>query len=264
MPAKLKAYYRKDGTWHTVSRWDMLALSETEYTAFRGAFDLFLRKDEESEKLTFNRLQKTFRYYPAPTEREQEEENGMTISHLIAQEVLSEREELDFLLTDRRTKKPTRYELHIKRSNSLCEYREGKFIFDLRIFFNEPSELALKWGGKFNAEVFATSKTKDDKIAYCEEMKEALIEVRLSEKLLSVHKISEVTEEMEREIRTHIERAFAKVIYADLLVSPASDAYLRNKVIAAQAKEIERLKKELGESSRSEGTLSKIKKLFKL
>lgn len=264
MSTKLKAYYQNDGTWHTMSRWEMLAMSETEYTTFRDTYTLHLSKDSDSEKLTFNRLQKTFRYYPTPTEREHEEESGMTISHLIAQEVICDMDELNLKLTDRRTKKTTQYEIHIKRSNSLCEYRAGKFIFDIRIFFNEPQELALKWGGKLNIEVFATSRTKGDKIAYCEEMKEPLIEVRLSEKLLSRHKISEVTPEMEQEIRIHLERAFTRQIYADLLVSPSSESYLRDKVIAQQNKEIERLKKELRDNKSDKGIISKIKNTLKL
>lgn len=260
MPTKLKAYYQTDGTWRTMSRWEMLAMSETEYTAFRDANTLHINKDAASEKLTFNRLQKTFRYYPAATDREPNEEAGMTISHLIAQEVICDMEELNLHLTDRRTKKATRYELHIKRSNSFCEYREGTFIFDVRIFFNEPYDLALKWGGRINMEVFATNRAKGAKIAYCEEMKEPLIEVRLSEKLLSKHKISEVTPDMEQAIRAHIERAFSNRIYADLLVSPSSETYLRDRVIAQQAKEIERLKK----TGSNKNRISKIRKLLHL
>lgn len=263
MSTKLKAYYQKDGTWHTVSRWELLALNETDYATFRDAHTLYIHKESDSEKLTFNRLQKTFRYYPTLGEKEHEEEAGMTISHLLAQEVICEMEALNLKLTDRRTKKTTQYELCIKRSNSQCEYRAGKFIFDIRIFFNEPHELALKWGGKLNIEVFATSQTKRDKIAYCEEMREPLIEVRLSDKLLSKHKISEVTPDMEQDLRIHLERAFARHIYADLLVSPSSESYLRDKVIAQKNKEIEQLKKELQEKKSGKGMLSRIKNSLK-
>lgn len=265
MSTKLKAYYKEHDTWHTVTRWEILSMSEVAYMAFKDTHTFYINRDEESEKLTFNRLQKTFRYYPTSDYRECDRENGMTLSHLIAQEIICEMEELKFKLTDRRTRENKQYEIVLKRSNSCCEYIESGFIFDVRLFFNEPYELALKWGGRVNIEVFATNKTKSNKIAYCEEKKEALIEVKLSQKLLYPNKIYTVTKDDENDIRAHIEAAFAKQIYGDILVSPSSETYLNNKIIDEKNKEIDHLKRELkkahGEKSNN-SLISKIKKCF--
>lgn len=247
MATKLRAYYidEKDGTWRRVDRWQMTGMAETDYYRFLENNTMYLCKDTDSPKLTFNRLQKTFRYYPNGAPKDGEGNDGMTISHLLAEEVICDMDMLHFELTDERRTDRKKYELTVRPSNGFCEYRLGNgdeyFIGDVRIFFNEPYELALKWGGVLNVEIFATSRVGSAKTAFFEERREPLIEVKLSDKLMSPYKVSEITKEQEDDLRRHIFNAFSKKIYGRLLVSPSSEAYLSNQTISELNKRMEKM-----------------------
>ncbi len=275
MATKLRAYYigGNDGAWRRIDRWQMMEMPEAEYYGFLERNTMYLCKDTNSPKLTFNRLQKTFRYYPDGAPKDGDGNDGMTISHLLAEEIISDLELLRFELTDERRKDRKKYELTVRPSNGFREYRlegnEEYFVGDVRIFFNEPYELALKWGGVLNIEIFATSRVKNAKTAFFEERREPLIEIKLSEKLMSPYKVSEITKEQEEDLRRHIYNAFSKKIYGRLLVSPSSEAYLADRTIAELKKRIEKLETENGclrskiENAKSGNAPLRLKDLFK-
>lgn len=245
--SKVSAFRKIEDNWVKISRWDLLKLSEVDYLKFMDANDLYLSKTEESPKLTFNRLQKTFRFYPNKFDYSERESSGLTISHLLAQEVLSELETLNIVLDDNRFKPKITKELKIKVDNSIIEYPlfDRKYIADLIIFFSSPYEEATNWNKRFVLEVYVTNKVRGDKIAMFEEKGYGLIEVKLGNRLLNKKKISEITEKEENDLKRYIYNSFKKQIFCDLLVSPFSEESSVNLAIQEKNSSIEKLQANL-------------------
>lgn len=251
--SKLRAYRYDNGTWHVVTRWDLLKLSEVDFEKYKTDHFPFLyfQKSLDSPRLTFNRGQKTFRYLSKDVEKEMENPRGMTISHILAQEVLSEMEIFKFSLMDKRKKPYRRREIEIKVDQTLIERRvlDGKYIVDLMVFFSSPPELALKWNRCFAMEIMVTNAVDGNKMTDFENAKIPLIEVELGEKLILKKSAMETTEKEEDNLREFITNSFRKNIWGDIFVDPSSDKYLENEAIISLQNNIETLSIGIRESN---------------
>lgn len=253
--SKLRAYRYDNGTWHVVTRWDLLKLSKVDYENYKSKYFEFLysAKSLESFRLTFNTAQKTFRYLPNQVNNENKTTKGMTISHVLAQEVLSEMETLKFSLVDKR-KKPYRLrEFEIKVDQTLIEKRvlDGKYIVDLMVFFSSPPELALKWNRCFAMEIMVTNEVDGNKMTDFENARIPLIEVELTEKLIIKKSAMETTEEEENNNRNYIANAFKKGIRGDIFVDCSSDKYLESEAVISLQNKVEELSLNLSKSNQA-------------
>lgn len=243
--SKLRAYRYDNGTWHVVTRWDLLKLSEVDFEKYRTSHFPFLyfQKSLDSPRLTFNKGQKTFRFLPKAGEKDSENQKGMTISHILAQEVLSEMETFKFSLMDKRKKPYKRREIEIKVDQTLIEKSvlDGKYIVDLLVFFSSPPELALKWNRCFAIEIMVTNAVDGNKMTDFENAKLPLIEVELGEQLVFKKSAMETTEKEENELRDYITNSFRKSIRGYIFVDTSSDKYLENEAIISLQNIIERL-----------------------
>ena len=248
--SKVSAYRKVNDGFEIVSRWDLLKMAEVEYRKFKDEnFPLYLRKSEESPKLTFNSKQKTFRFLPGTIKNSDKQSSGLTISHILAQEVLSELDVLNFKLLDKRTKPYNKIDLQIKVENSIVEHSlfNGEYIADLLIYFSEPIEKANNWNRKLVLEVFTSNEVRGKKIFAFEENEIALIEISLGDKLKSKKKISEITEQEEIELKRYIFNSFKKQIFGDLLVSPISKNTTSNPSIESKNIQVEIFEEKLKE-----------------
>jgi hypothetical protein len=234
--SKLRAYKYFNKQWEIVSRWDLIKMSDVDYRKFKELhFPLFHTKSTESPKLTFNIVQKTFRYYPNQGLNENHTSKGLTISHQIAQEVISDIRTLILSLKDRRTKPYQEKIYKIEVDNIVSEKEmvcgENKYYADLLVFFSEPAELSLKWNGFFTLEIFVTNDVEGKKIIDYEKNKIPLIEIAIGDKLKIKKSASEVTENEEIDLRNYMNASFRKQIFGNILVSPTSNKYKENEII---------------------------------
>lgn len=246
--SKLTAYIKTTHGWEKISRWKLLNMPQTEYKKFKDKYQPFyLGASKESPRLTFNIAQKTFRFLPGQFEETEKQSAGMTIAHLLAQEVLAELDTLNLCLRDKRTKENKKINIQIKVENAVkeCYLLDGSFIADLVVYFSEPSEEAYHWDRKLVLEILSTHQVSGKKIAAFEENGIALVEIILGSKLLSLKKISEISEEEENQLKNYIRNSFKKQIYGDLLVSPTSSSKMINSVIESQREQIEKLEQAL-------------------
>ena len=144
-------------------------MSELEYKKFKELnFPLYLRKDRNSYKLTFNQLQKTFRFYPGQIPEGKNGSSGLTISHLLAQEVIADLRTLNLKLTDKRFKPYKKEDFTIEADQIFEEIRttanDNEYIVDLLVLFSKPAWLALKWNRILILEVFVTNELRGQKI----------------------------------------------------------------------------------------------------
>lgn len=212
-------------------------MSDVEYRKFKELhFPLFLTKSKESPKLTFNTGQRTFRYYPNQGINENHTSKGLTISHLIAQEVISDIRVLNLKLKDKRTKPYQDKVYNIEVDNIVTEQKmvcgENTYYADLLVFFSKPEELSLQWNGYLTLEVFVTKDVEGNKIIDYEKKKIPAIEIAIGPKLKIKKSATEVTEEEENKLRDFMNVVFRKQIFGNLLVSPTSDKYKENKIVS--------------------------------
>ncbi len=211
-------------------------MSDVEYRKFKELyFPLFLTKSKESPKLTFNRRQKTFRYYPNQGLNENHTSKGLTISHLIAQEVISDIRILNLKLKDKRTKSYLDKVYKIEVDNIVTEQKmvcgKNTYFADLLVFFSKPADLSLQWNGYLTLEVFVTKDVEGNKIIDYEKKKIPLIEIAIGPKLKLKKSATEVTEKEENDLRNFMNIVFRKQIFGNILVSPTSDKYKENELI---------------------------------
>lgn len=251
--SKLRAYRYDNGTWHVVTRWDLLRLSKVDYENYRSKYFEFLysAKSLESYRLTFNTAQKTFRYMPNQFSNENKTTRGMTISHVLAQEVISEMETLRFSLMDKRKKPYKSRVFEVKVDQTLIERRvlDGKYIVDLMVFFSSPPELALKWNRCFALEIKVTNEVDGNKMTDFENARIPLIEVELGETLILRKSAMETSEEEENERRRYITNAFNKVIRGDIFVDTSTDKYLESEAVISLQNKVEELSLNLSKSN---------------
>ncbi len=236
IPSKLRAYNYRNGEWETVNRWSLIKMSQVEYDKFKELyFPLYLKKSKESYKLTFNRGQKTFRFYPGELPDDKKGSSGLTISHQIAQEVISDLRILNLKLTDKRFKPYKKVDIEIEADQIFEEFRttanDNKYVVDLLIVFSKPESLALKWNRVLILEVFVTNDVREKKIIDFEKKGVLLAEVVIGSKLKVKKGASEVTEKEEAELRQIMTHAFKKQIFGDLLIDTTSTKYLENATI---------------------------------
>lgn len=234
--SKLRAYKYFDNQWEKVSRWELIKMPDVEYRKFKELhFPLFLTKSKESPKLTFNKGQKTFRYYPNQGLNENHISKGLTISHLIAQEVISDIRTLNLKLKDKRTKPYQDKVYKIEVDNIVTEKKivcgENIYYADLLVFFSKPAELSLQWNGYLTLEVFVTKDVEGNKIIDYEKKKIPLIEIAIGPKLKLKKSATEVSEKEENNLRDFMNVVFRKQIFGNILVFPTSDKYKENEII---------------------------------
>ena len=234
--SKLIAYKYFNNQWEKVSRWELINISDVEYRKYKELhFPLFLMKSKESPKLTFNKGQKTFRYYPNQGINENHTSKGLTISHLIAQEVISDIRTLNLKLKDKRTKPYQEKDYIIEVDNIVTEKKitcgENTYYADLLVFFSKPAELSLQWNGFLTLEVFVTKDVEGNKIIDYEKKKVPAIEIAIGPKLKLKKSASEVSEKEEEDLRKFMNVVFRKQIFGNILVSPTSDKYKENEII---------------------------------
>ncbi len=247
IPSKLRAYNYRDGEWETVNRWSLVKMSEVEFKKFKDLnFPLYLKKSTESPKLTFNRGQKTFRFYPGILPDDKKGSSGLTISHQIAQEVISDLRVLNLKLTDKRFKPYKKVDLEIEADQIFEEFPttagDNNYVVDLLVVFSKPTWLALKWNRTLALEVFVTNDVRGKKIIDFEQKRVAMVEVVIGSKLKSNKSASETTEEEESKLRQIMRNAFSKQIFGDLLVDTTSTKYLENELIQELTHEVSSLK----------------------
>ncbi len=236
IPSKLRAYNQTNEGWEIVNRWDLIKMSQVEYDKFKELnFPLYLKKNKESYKLTFNRGQKTFRFYPGEIPDDKKGSPGLTISHQIAQEVISDLRTLNLKLTDKRFKPYKKVDFRIEVDQIFEEFRttanDNEYIVDLLIVFSKPEWLALKWNRTLALEVFVTHDVEGKKIIDFEKKRVSLAEIVIGSKLKLKKSAAEVTETEENELRQVMKHAFNKQIFGDLLVDTTSTKYLENATI---------------------------------
>ena len=234
--SKLRAYKYSNNEWEKISRWELINMPDVEYRKFKELhFPLFLMKSKESPKLTFNKGQKTFRYYPNQGINENHTSKGLTISHLIAQEVISDIRTLNLKLRDKRTKPYQEKNYTIEVDNIVTEKKitcgENTYYADLLVFFSKPAELSLKWKGFLTLEIFVTKDVEGNKIIDYEKRKIPAIEISIGPKLKLKKSANEVSEKEEEDLRKFMNVTFRKQIFGNILVSPTSDKYKENQVI---------------------------------
>ncbi|MGZ2370895.1 hypothetical protein ACXR6G_14020 [Ancylomarina sp. YFZ004] len=234
--SKLRAYKYFNNQWEKVSRWELIKMSDVEYRKFKELhFPLFLTKSKESPKLTFNNGQKTFRYYPNQGINENHTSKGLTISHLIAQEVISDIRILNLKLKDKRTKPYQDKVYKIEVDNIITEKKmvcgENTYYADLLVLFSKPAKLSLQWNGFFSLEIFVTKDVEGNKIIDYEKKKIPVIEIAIGPKLKLKKSASDVSEKEEDNLRDFMNVVFRKQIFGNILVSPTSDKYKENEII---------------------------------
>lgn len=273
--SKLRAYNYLDGEWETINRWSLIKMSEVEFKKFKDLnFPLYLKKSTESPKLTFNRRQKTFRFYPGELSEDKKGSAGLTIAHQLAQEVIADLRVLNLKLTDKRFKPYRKVDLKIEADQIFEEFPtsvgDKNYVVDLLVVFSKPTWLALKWNRTLALEVFVTNDVRGKKIIDFEQKRVAMAEVIIGPKLRSKKSASETTEEEENELRQVMKNAFNKQIFGDLLVDATTTKYLENDQIKELTEEVsalksvaEEYKNELKKSeSKSHEKLAEIKLLY--
>lgn len=225
-------------------------MSELEYKKFKELnFPLYLRKDRNSYKLTFNQLQKTFRFYPGQIPEGKNGSSGLTISHLLAQEVIADLRTLNLKLTDKRFKPYKKVDFTIEADQIFEEIRttanDNEYIVDLLVLFSKPAWLALKWNRILILEVFVTNELRGQKIIDFEKKGLSMAEVVIGSKLKIKKRASEVSEDEEGQIRNIMKRAFSKQIYGDLWIDTSTTKYLENEAIKEYQEQISVLKQNI-------------------
>ena len=246
--SKLRAYNYVNGEWVIVNRWELIKMPDVEYKKFKHLhFPLYLKRTKDSYRLTFNRRQKTFRFYPGELPDDKKGGHGLTISHQLAQEVISDLSVLHLRLSDKRTRPYQKIDFDIEVDQVFEEFRttanSNEYIIDLLVVFSKPEWLALKWNRTLALEVYVTSDVRGKKIIDFEKKRVSLVEVSLGSKLLLRKNASEVSETEENKLRGIMQKAFSTQIFGDLLVDATSSAYLESKRIQQLESEIHSLKK---------------------
>ncbi len=245
--SKLRAYNFKDGEWETVTRWQLIHMSELEYKKFKEHnFPLYLKKDHSSYKLTFNQRQKTFRFYPGQIPDDKKGSSGLTIAHQLAQEVISNLRTLHLKLTDKRFKPYKKVDIDIEADQIFEEHRttanDNEYIVDLLVLFSKPAWLALKWNRILILEVYVTNELRGQKIIDFEKKGLSMAEVVIGSKLKIKKTASEVSEREEDQLRNIMKHAFSKQIYGDLWIDTSTSKYLENEVLKEREGQITALK----------------------
>lgn len=246
--SKLKAY-KYDNGWESISRWDLLKLSKIAYDKFYDTYSPFyLYPSKNSPKLAFNRYQKTFRYLPKQGQKLEGDFKGMTISHQLAQEVLSDIRTMHLNLVDKRTKPYKREIRHTIEVDNIWQEHplrvgNGRRA-DLLVRFSKPEKLALKWNGFFVLEVFVTHEVEGSKIIDFEKANIPLIQIELGRSLVNKKTASQTTHQEEEYLRRYMNNVFRKEIRGLICIDPSSTNYLENKTIQNLLKKIDKSNKE--------------------
>lgn len=235
---KRKAYYHDDDGWHKVSSWDLITLnnkSDVEYRKFYKTKCFYAKQDISSYTLGFNRLHKTFFYSKGQFPRSVGSHKGMTVSHVIAQEVISELEFVRFELDDiqKKNKEKVIYEFEItKKEEERPVIIDGTtYKTDVMLYFKKPYELAYRFNGQIAVEVFITSETRAKKIIDYERKRVAMVEIRLQKRFQRKSDFSFATEKEENDFKAEMKRSFSYQIYGQVLVDKESKAYEKDMAI---------------------------------
>ena len=243
--SKVTAYEFENDEWRSISRWKLIKMGDVEYKKYKATHKWYLSKSFKSPELGFNTFQKTFRFLPNQGLDEKYTSKGMTISHLLAQEVISEIRVLNLKLIDKRTKPYKKIKHQIEVENIFLEERYtaggNPYVADLLVFFNKPYDLSLRWNRYFTIEIFVTKDVDGKKIIDCEASRVPVIELDLWSKLVLKKSPSETTEKEENDLRSRMHGYFRKQISASLLVNPMSQKYKENKAIQEKIEMIDAL-----------------------
>ena len=212
-------------------------MAETQLRKFRHDTNkkLHLSASIDSPNLYYNRGHNTFSYWPNQAPKGTPSDTGMTISHLLAQEVISEIRVLNLELTDKRTTpyKKVNYQVEVDRiiQEQRITVGENFYLVDLLVRFSKPYELSFMWDGTFVLEVFMTSETKGQQIIDFERRGIPLLEVRLWSKIRNNKRIADVSQKEEDMLRGKMHAVFRKRIVADIHVDTLSDKYKEHQII---------------------------------
>lgn len=254
---KLSAFYFTGIEWKKVNRWELYKMADTQLRKFRYETNrkLHLSPSSESPNLYYNRGHNTFSYWPNQAPKSTPSDAGMTISHLLAQEVISEIRVLNLELTDKRTTpyKKVNYKVEVDRiiQEQKITVGENFYMADLLVRFSKPCELSFMWDGTFVLEVFMTSDTKGQQIIDFERRGIPLLELNIWSKLKNRKKISNVSQEEEDHLRGKMHAVFRKKILADIHVSTLSNKYKEHKIIQQKNESITSLNLEVSELRRA-------------
>lgn len=242
---KLCAFYKSQANreWQKCNRWELINLSEDDYKRVKSERKFHLRPQDNSPPLTFNRRQKTFRFFPSTDIKRDTGKNNMTISHLLAQEVLAEQRALVFDFGE------LKEYLSIKvRKGSITGFLErpviargNKYYMDVVKCFDDPTEQSYKWGSYFCIEVFVTHEVSFEKLHDCMHEGVPLIEVKIPDKLIVNKSLASITEKEEKSLKNSLREYFSKKIPARLLVDPVCEKYQRDQIIQKKVNTIDKL-----------------------
>lgn len=187
-----------------------------------------------------------------------------SLSHSIAIQVLSEMEEINFKISDN-----VEFKLKVDsiRSNDLKIQltNKNKFSYyypDLICNFGEPSELAMKWGGKLAIEVKHTHSCEPEKTTDFESHGIPIIEVNIDS--ISIEKkfnTKNPTPDNLESYYNYLKSTFGRQVFGKILSNPVSVDYFKF-VVNKKNSEIKNHQSELLTSEGSlQKSLTKIRKI---
>ncbi|TVU72754.1 MULTISPECIES: hypothetical protein [Cobetia] len=208
--------------------WESLKLRDEKIHEFNKIKFMSTQKDRNNRSQVIP-VQKGFYRYKSKSNNsiDENKNDGDSISHTIAIQVLSEMDRINFKCGGKA------YEIEVSeiRQDDLKIQltNRGKFKYyypDLICFFKKPEALALKWGGKIAIEVNHTHPCEPEKIQDFKSHCIPIIEVNISS--MSIEKKINTpphTPEDYEKYYDYLVHVFGKQVFGKILSDPVSSEY---------------------------------------
>ncbi|NOH99329.1 hypothetical protein [Vibrio sp. 99-70-13A1] len=210
--------------------WEVLKLKSEDIHEFNKLTFMSTHNDP-TKRVELSPIKTGFYRYPKGyVSSEVSSGDSDSLSHSIAIQVLSEMEEIKFKISDN-------FEFMLKvgsiRSNDLKIQLTNKnkysyYYPDLICSFGEPSELAMKWGGKLAIEVKHTHACEPEKITDFESHGIPIIEVNIEP--ISIEKKFDTknpTPDNLESYYNYLKSTFGKQVFGKILSNPVSVDYFK-------------------------------------
>lgn len=238
MSYKTKAYKKTENGYELVTRKYISSLNDTEKTIFIDTHKpFFLTPEDDGLHLTFNKRQKTFRFYPN-FEHRYLGSNEESATHKYCVEEISKLKELPLKL--KKDKKTITLTFNYSFSEIVLPIGDHYIKPDLLLYIREPNELALKWNIIVALEIVVSHDLDGKKLQLYKEYKIPVIRIKANKKW-GRKKEDEMSPAKKIELRNWIKNTFKKGYTADLLLDPKSKDYLENATIENLESKIEQI-----------------------